>query len=263
MAQFYGFETPGFMSRGLATTPLLQELLLKLPVLDYSLTWNVGEAKKARAWQGCKRQVVSIAPGEEEIQLTLSIQAVNWSVMQFAYGELAANVDVNLPISTIATVPTTAPHEITDPAIAAALSSASVRLYLCEGIGAELADYLLVTAAAPATAREVQVDIAGGRLVFHPDLAGATIAYTVEKDLISVPSIGKTPDPVKFGDMQFYGYACNEEWENHMMIHCPLVKRSGKPSISTADDIPTLEISFEVLVPAGEREAVHFYRLPA
>jgi hypothetical protein len=257
-----GFDGSGFITRNLDTSTLLQNLLLAPDLLDYNLATTVAEAKKARKWTGCKRVVAGTAPGEEESTLTVQISSIDWGAMQFAYGELATNVNATVPILKTLKVPAVTPFEVVDTEVTAG-TAASVKAYLAEKVGTEQPGYLQKVTAAPSAARTFQADGTATKLIFHSGLAGAAITYVIEKPLTAVPSIGKAPSPVKIGDLQFVGYACSDEWPNDMMIHIPKIQYTGKPSINTADDVPVLEVPFECVVAPGEREAIHYYLLPS
>lgn len=264
MAILEGYGKLGIYSTDLSASAIAQDLLLASDnLLDFSIATNTAEARKARAWRNCKRVVVGSVSGDEERSLAIQIASVDWAALQLAEGELASNVNVTLPIWKSGTVPSTAPYEIIDADIAAG-NQATVKSYLVDKVGTNMAGYLTRVAIAPTSAREVQVDGANTKLVFHSGLAGGGVAYVVDVAQTNLPSIGKAASPVKLNNLSFIGHGCGDGFdEGGLLLHIPKISRSGRPTYNTADDVTTLEIPFEILVAGGEREGVHFYNMPS
>lgn len=251
-----GYGEPLLLTRNLEPTAIAQDLLFSPQLVGFTLETNVGESRKVKAWKNCKKVTVASAAGDEEVTLTLQYE-IDWASLQVAQGELAQNVNVTLPIRKEAKIPASGPYVINDAAIAA---NSDVRVYLTEKIGTNQPGHLLASAIAP-TGRQFQ--IAAGVLTFPSTLAGASIVYSVPSALTAVPSIGKAPSPVLIDEYQFVGHACGDGFPAGITIHCPRIKQTGKPTINTEDDVPVLEIPYEVLVAPGERSAVHYYLPPA
>jgi hypothetical protein len=201
--------------------------------------------------------VIASAPGEEETTLTIQLDDINWAAYQLSEGELAENVSVTLPIWKEAIVG--AGGTVADADLITG-NIGSVKAYLLSPVGTNIAGYLTKVATAP-TVR--QFSAAAGTLTFNAGLIGGAVRYLVRKDLTSVPSIGKAPNPILLNKLSFIGHACSDQHPGGILISCPLVVRSGRGSVNSADDVPVLEVPFEVLTAPGERSPVHRYLLPA
>jgi hypothetical protein len=256
-----GVGLMAFLAKGPIDSVIAQALSVPVYLLDFQLNAEDEDAREARAWIGGKRVTVASTPGDQRDRLVISHSYLDWYHMQFAADEIAQNVTRTLPVFKEGRVPSASPYEIVDTGI----SSGNVAQIACSvtkrGSWGE-AGYLSRASGAP-SARQFQPTATGTKLVFPSSLAGAPIAYQIPIEYANIPSIGVASSPVRFGQLEFIGRAYGPEFPNGVFIHIPLVSRRSRPSLSTADDVPTLEYEFDCLVAPGEREAVHKYLLPA
>lgn len=252
------------ITQNLNASTIAQNLVVPGSFSNFNLNVET-ENKKAVAWVEGKKQNVSSAIGQEQYTLALAFQYLDWFHLQLANDEIATNVNVTLPVYKQAVVPASAPFEIVDADISSAGIASSVKCYVSRRGAWGDAGYL---AAEPDTlaAREFKATYAAGppavtKIEFHSGLAGAPITYVVNKAFTSLPAIGHSATPIRFGSFSFIGQGYGPEFPNGVYIHIPNIVRSGTPSLQT-DDVPTFEVPFDCNVVSPFVSPVQYYRLP-
>lgn len=244
-----------------STKTLGQEIFF--PGLFFNFIYaGEAESKKAKAWIGGKRRNVASAVGEEAYTLTLSFQYLDWFHLGFAYDELPQrSTDIQLPITKTATVPTTAPYEITDNDISSA-NAANIKVYMpARGTWGEAGFRKQVTGATAVAAKQFKVDTTNKKISFHSSDAGATIQYVIITSYASMETIGYENTADAFGKLSFVGKGYGPEFPDGIMIYLPNITRSTIPSMDTSQDVPEFSIEFDANVPPGKRTPHQYFNL--
>lgn len=249
-----------FITNTLDQTLIAQQLMFSPDLINFSLEESLGTPRKAKKMTCKGPKVVATSPGLAETTLKVSTEVPDWAFLQLAEGELAANVNVTLPIYKNAQVPLAAVFTISDAAIVAG-NLTQIVAYNTSFVGGNLPGPLMRVSTAPASAKEFQV--AAGVLTFHSSMAGASITYAVPVTQASLPSLGKDPSPTYLGELQFIGHACSDSYPNGLLIHIKRLSQTSKPTWTPNTDVPSFEIDFECLLAPSERALVQKYLMPA
>lgn len=202
-----------------------------------------------------KRKVTATGITEENASLSIEIEFANWTTLQFAFDEIAQeSSSVVLPTFKSAVVDGS--DEVVDADITAGTAS-SVLVYRADPDP----EFLNVVGVAPTADNEVQVDGAGGKLVFNAGQAGATVQYIVNRTATTINSIGEESAADNFGKLIFSGIIFGTESTQGYRIIIPEIQRTTTPSLSITGDIATLSLEFRCLVPAGQRSPFKLYEL--
>ncbi|HIK16132.1 MAG TPA: hypothetical protein IGS53_12725 [Leptolyngbyaceae cyanobacterium M33_DOE_097] len=213
------------------------------------------EPKEAQGFVGGKLQTKSSAEATVSNTLTLSTQYIDWAQLGFTldqFKRVATNETMLVPKRV--TVPTSAPYEITDAAITAANTSSIFATVTGFGTWGQPGALARATTPASPASGEVGVDTTNTKLVFNAAQAGAPITYTVPVTYASVETYGGSGTLTRYGNIEFYGKLYSPESTDEFQIYFPNLQRSSRPTITIADDVPTLEIQFGAIAPAGWEE---------
>lgn len=207
-------------------------------------------------------QVVAGQINREVFTLSVTSQFADWQTMQFAYDELAQeSSNVTIPILKVATIPATAPYEITDSDITAT-SAADIKAYIANrGTWGDKRFLKVVQAPAPATAEAASVDGANNKIVYDSTYAGAVTNYLVNRTYSSIETVGVETESDQFGKLEFWGLAYGTEFPGQMLMRVPELGRINTPTLTISGDITELTVEFRASVPAGQRRPFQLYNL--
>ncbi len=213
------------------------------------------ENKEAKGFVAGK--LVTKSTGESTVTSTLKIstQYVDWQQLGLTLDQFSRTfTNEKMPVQKVANVPSTAPYEITD-ALITAENNNDIFVTISEASTAGQPRSLprATTPASPAVG-QVGVDTTNNKLIFNAAQAGAPIVYTVPSTLTSVEGYGGSGTLPRIGNLEFYGKIYSPTAMQGMHVYFPQLQRKSRPTITIADDVPTLEIEFGAIAPAGWEE---------
>lgn len=226
-------------------------LYLPIEPMSFALENASNNIKSSKYVDGL---VVTAGSGinSSEWTMTLGIEAVNWTAIQFALGEIAGTTAaIDLPELRYGAVPASGTLEWAD----ADIDALTVRV----GILDEFAGGPLKTVAiAPANAKEVQVDDAAGKLVFHASHAGKQFAYRIFKAHTNLSSIGAEAAYQAISKFSFEGILSSDGPPIKLVI--PSIQRASFPNISLSD-VTRFDLTFDLLNVGNSRLPFKLYKL--
>jgi hypothetical protein len=238
----YGLGSPDFTSEAGKFFPV--------EPMEFALSGETGVKESTKYVNGKKVAAGALLDGEK-YKLKVGIEAVSWTALQFAHGQIAGiTPSVSLPESRSGKVPLTAPYEIVDLDIGA---SAGAWVFQVDPIDKAL----VISVGAPA-AGGFQVDAANNKLVFNAAQAGAYVQYRVFKTYTNVPSIGAEAIPVAslLDRFSFSGF-CYADTKKYKIV-IPRMQRISVPSLNLSD-VTKLEIEYQLVVAPGQTSAYQLY----
>lgn len=207
----------------------------------------------------------SSGTGQRSNTLTLSTQFVDWAQLGFLLDEFPTT-ETNLVwpgLKNGESVPTSGAYEIADAAITAANDSHIFAYVNAFGTWGQ-PGFLTRTAdasTAPANAREVQVDTTTNKLVFHADLAGAPISYSVPTTYASIETYGGANTPTNYGKISFRGKLMTPESTGNWGIYFPSLTRQGEPSFALSGEASEFSLEFAAGTPSGWKKPYQIINL--
>lgn len=213
------------------------------------------ETKEAKGFVSGK--LVTKSTGEAEVTSTVKIttEYTDWQQLGIALDQFSRTfTSEKILVLKTATVPSTAPYEITDAAITAGnTNDIFVAISEAGTWGQPKPLPRATTPASPATG-EVGVDTTNTKLVFHAGQAGASVTYTVPTVLATVEGYGGSGNLSQIGNLEFWGKLYTPTASQGFTIYFPQLQRKSRPTITIAADVPSLEVEFGAIAPAGWTE---------
>ncbi|MGK7925524.1 MAG: hypothetical protein AB4290_09800 [Spirulina sp.] len=247
------------VTRGLKDTSLGREIFFPGLFSDFNFDVN-NSPKKAKAWIDGKKRTVSSDSGDEEVELTVAFEYLDWKHLQYATQELAqTSNNVQIPIWKQGFVSSS--NDLVDADIAGLTTEQEegVFVYVNErGSWGEAGDLAVVTTTP--NAGEFQIDKLNSKLVFNAAEVGASITYVIPKPF-TTSSIGREANYTKFGKQEFWGLGYGPEFPNGVYLHLPDVTVTQLASFKVDDGVPKWELKFECNVPRGGRSAYEYHRV--
>jgi len=241
----------GMGSFNLVTRGLVSDILLPVEPMEFSL---VGESTSKESTKFVDGLLVTAgtAKASEVFTLTIGIEAVNWMVLQLAYGEVAGTTaSASLPTIKRATIPLVTPFEIID-------TDLTTELVYVTALSAS--QPMAKVAIEPAATATFQVITGTTRLAFHSSDAGKAIAYSTPKTRTALPSIGAETVFTTLSNFEFTGlvYADGENY----ILSIPTMSQINIPTLNVAD-VTKMDLEYRLTVGDAQRKAFQYYRLTA
>ena len=239
----------GLGSTYLATTSLAggpgAQALIPNPFFSFNYSAD-STPIEAQGFVAGQQQTVAGGQGPVTHNLTLETQLIKRSTRSLLTQTLAKDVTtVVTPILKVATVPTSAPYEIADPAITTA-NLATILVF--DDINGPLTKTADATTA-PTTGYQVQVDTTGNDLIFHSSAAGRAISYTVPYTFTG-KAYGGPGAATPLGELVFRGYTYDFGNERSL-IEFPNLSIINVVELPLTGDVPTFSLEFLAAVPSG------------
>jgi hypothetical protein len=220
---------------------LVNNTLLDIEPMQISIEGNT-ELRRANKFVNGKLVTAGTATGQETYTMTVTIEAITWQVLQFAFGQLATvATNLALPERKEATVPTSVPYEITDPDISSTAVWATLRR---DGAWGKARPLDRVTGA-PA-AGQFQVNTDDSKLVFPASLAGAKILYRLFKTHSGIEAIGVSETPSFLDELSFSGITYGDSETGQAKLYIPKATKAAIPSFNPSD-VTQVEIQYELV----------------
>jgi hypothetical protein len=247
-----GFGRPDFTTVGAGAPKFIYT-----EPLEFSLGATSSKLQAKKYVDGIKT-IAASKIGEYLYTLKLGIEAVSWTAMQFALGELAGTTaSVDLPEVRYATVPSIAPYEIADPDLGAALG---VWAFVQEsGTWGDEGSLTLLATGTPSTG-QYKVDGTNNKILFNAAQAGAPIAYRLIKTYVNLKSIGQEQVATLLNSMSFSGIGYSDK--EYYKIVIPKMQRVSVPSLNLSD-VTKLEVEFDLAIASGRRKPFQLIQMPA
>ena len=253
----YGIGNLGVCSTDLDANSAIRQFntFQNLCISSFSLTSSVNEVL-ARCFRNGRLQIEASNINQEDYQLDISIEAGDWSSLQFGYGELSTSAPIRLPQNVGYTVPATGGLLITNTDISTAnANEASVRVF-----DATNQIYLEPAAASPAGANEFFVDGTANTIELNASQQGAQLYYTYEKVYTSADQIGAGGQLVR--EFSFSGTLSSTLYGvEGIGIYIPKAQPISTASIDLSGDRATIDVSFRPVLTGSDTRPFRLIRL--
>lgn len=185
--------------------------------------------------------------------LTLTGEVWDTRALELAIGELA-QVSATAPYYEFkeATVPLTAPYEISDVGIVSGnLTSVMVSLFDNGAYNTDKIQRLV-----PGTPAAGEFLAAAGKITFHSSQAGAPVIYSYLTSGTSKVTIGLENTGTELTSFYFSAKIFSDAFPNGLMLVAPSISKTSRFTFST-EDVPLTENTFEIGTAAGYRKEFH------
>lgn len=214
------------------------------------------DTTNAEVYRAGKRVVDTVLESTVTTTLTLSTQLNNWNSLGLQLNQRERTESAfTIPMVFRATVPLTAPYEISNALIVSGNLTSVIASAEEPGAWGE-AGPLTKVAIAPAADREYQA--VAGKIVFDESLAGADITYVLTRTIASAKTYGGAGTLSRIGNLSFIGEVYNSAGEVDTLIYLPQISISSRPSFEFSGDVLEVEITFNCATPAGWAEPFRY-----
>lgn len=220
------------------------------------------ETKEAKGFVGGKLVTRSAAEASVTSTVKISTEYTDWMQLGMTLDQFSRTfTSKKILVLKTALVPTAAPFEIVDTAITSANTNDIFAAISEAGTWGQPKPLTRATVPASPAVGQVGVDTTDTKLVFNSAQAGASISYTVPQTLTTVEGFGGSGTLSTIGNLEFYGKIYSPTASQGFTIYFPNLQRKSRPTITLSNDVPTLEIEFGAVAPAGWTEPYEILNL--
>ena len=213
------------------------------------------ESKEAKGFVAGKLVTKSTAEATVTSTLKISSEYTDWMQLGLSLDQFSRVLtSEKILVLKTATVPSSSPYEIADAAVTSGNTNDIFAAISEAGTWGQPKPLPRATTAATPSAGQVGVDTTNNKLIFNSAQAGASITYTVPETLATVEGYGGSGTLSRIGNLEFWGKIYTPTASEGFTIYFPQLQRKSRPTITIANDVPTLEVEFGAVAPAGWEE---------
>jgi hypothetical protein len=237
----YGLGFPGFQALGLNEFFDVEPLNFAINVDSTDIT--------AKKQVGGVVTTSGSANVENIFTATVTIEAISWTALQFAFGVKAA-VSTNLVLPDVKSAIIDSAGEIDDTDIKTVVSPAFTSVGKVWVVNPETETaYTPITSGSP-TSSQFRVDAAANKLLFNTSEAGKTVKYRQLTQYDTITGIGFDVTAAKFKSISFSGIAYGGDG-SHSKIIIPSMTLIQQSGISLSGEQTSLELEYRLNLTAG------------
>lgn len=234
---------------------------LILELLSFELTTESASKESQKFNSNGELVTASKVKGSTSYGFTLSFNEINWGSLGFATGQFPRTASsVKIPALAYATVPSTAPYEVTDSYITAS-NDDDITVVSTEASGGLQPGITLTHGTSTPTAGTVYVDTTNGKFVFNAAQAGLKFAYPKFTTYSSVQDIGGPSGAVTWNKFEFWGKIYIPSISAGAIIQIPDCEIATEPSFSVSNDVPTISIECALNTPSGWNKPYRLFNM--